>query len=466
MKKRCLSILLALVMLLVGVLPAAAFEPTGVDISAEAGLLLDLDRDAVVFEKNADAKMYPASLTKIMTAVCVLDACETPAGVTIEAAYEALDPLYGTDSSVFGLSIGEEMTAYDLLALMMIMSANDAANVLAYHFGGNDIDAFIEKMNAKAKELGMNDTHFVNAHGLHDDDHYTTARDLCTLTKHALGKPLFKELVTSLSYEVPANYFHVEQIVKTTVYLQDPDEPDYYYEYAEGVKTGYTDPAGRCLITTAKKNGQRYLCVLLKCPVADADGYYIRKEFGLSKDLYEWAFGNLEYRVVNTTTDTVAEQKVEFGKNCETVALNLGSVVESIVEKSHNPSKAQLNIMLENDIVTAPIEKGQKLGTADILVDGKTVGTVDVVASTNVEKDNMKVMRAALRTFFSNPLVKTVLWILGILITLFALFIAYCFWCRARNRRRRKQRRDRIRRREEAQRRVEQQAKNNPYGLE
>ncbi len=459
MKKTAISLVLILALLISSVLSVSAFTPTNVPVSAEAALLADLGRDTVVFEKNADARMYPASLTKIMTAVVVMDECADPASVSIEASFEALDPLYGTDSSIFGLEIGEVMTAYDLLALMMIQSANDAANVLAYHFGGNDLDAFIEKMNQKAAALGLTNTHYVNAHGLHDSDHYTTARDLYVLTKHAMEKTMFRDIVTSLYYETPETNVHWEQVVETTVYLQDPDEVDYYYEYAKGVKTGYTDPAGRCLVSTAEKDGTTYLCVLLKCPVEDADGYYVREEFGVSKGLYEWAFNTLEYRAVNDTTSTVGYQAVQFGKDTEQVAVNLNGTLESIVEKSYTTDQAQVQVTFDAEIVEAPIVKGQKLGTATIHLDGKELGTVDVVASQDIEKDNWKVVKAALHNFFSLTVVKVILWLIGILVLLFALFIAYCFWCRARNRRRRK-------RREEARRRRMEQANRNPFDVE
>ncbi len=459
MKKTVTAMLLTVALLVGSIFPAAAFTPTGVNISAEAALLADLGRDTVVFEKNADARMYPASLTKIMTAVVVMDECSDPASVSIEAAFEALDPLYGTDSSIFGLEIGEVMTAYDLLALMMIQSANDAANVLAYHFGGNDLEAFIEKMNQKAADLGLTNTHYVNAHGLHDSDHYTTARDLYTLTKYALEKSMFRDIVTSLYYETPETNVHWEQVVETTVYLQDPDEVDYYYEYAKGVKTGYTDPAGRCLVSTAEKDGTTYLCVLLKCPVEDAEGFYVREEFGVSKGLYEWAFNTLEFRAVNDTTTTVGYQAVQFGKDTEQVAVNLNGTIESIVEKTYTTDQAQVQVTFDAEAVEAPVVTGQKLGTATVSLDGKELGTLDVVASQDIEKDNRKVVKAALQHFFSLPIVKVVLWLIVILVLLFALFIAYCFWCRARNRRRRK-------RREEARRRRMEEANRNPFDVE
>lgn len=456
--KSCAACLLALTLLVVGILPVAAYEPANVNVTSEAALVVDMNRDIVVFEKNADTKMYPASLTKIMTAVVVLDECADLADVRITATYEALDPLYGTDSSIYGLDIDEEMTALDLLSVMMIQSANDAANVLAYHFGDGDIDAFIEKMNKKATDLGMTGTHFTNAHGLHHSDHYTTARDMYTLTKYAMAKPLFKEMVTSLYYVVPETNTHYEQTVVSTVFLQDPDETDYYYEYAAGVKTGYTDPAGLCLVSTAEKDGTAYACIVLKCPTE-----YEGSHFVLSKALYEWAYESLEYRTVHNTETIVGNQAVTFGKDCETVPAVLQTAVEGIVPKNLSPDAVQVQVTWNEAAVTAPITKGQVLGSATVTVDGKSLGTVDVVSSTDVKKSNWKVFVNALGNFFSHPVVQVALWIIGILLILFGLFVLYCLWLRYQNRKRRRRRAERRRRMEEEQRK--QQQNTNPYNF-
>ncbi len=449
------ALLCALVLLVGSAVSVAAYEPIGVNITAEAVLLVDLGRNTVVYEKNADARMYPASLTKIMTAVVVMEECADPASLWITTPFEAIDPLYGTDSSVYGLEIDEEITAKDLLSVMMIQSANDAANVLAYHFGRESIEAFIEKMNQKAAALGMSGTHFTNAHGLHDTDHYTTARDLYILTKYAMDIPLFKEIVTSLDYTVPETNMHYEQTVETTVYLQDPDDIDYYYEYVKGVKTGYTDAAGRCLVTTAERDGTSYMCVVLKCP-SEEEGSH----FKLTKDLYEWAFNFLEYRVVHDTATAVGDLLVEYGDGCETVPMALSAPIEGIVPKPLDPSAIQVDVTTDESYVMAPVAKGQKLGTATIRVNGTVLGTTDVVAAKDVEKSSAKVFKAALSTFFDNLIVKIVLWLLLILIVIFALFIAYCFWRRHQNRKRRRRREEsRKRRMEEAKRRLNEEYK-------
>ena len=426
--KLCTAVLLVLVMLIVGVVPAFAYEPQGVDVYAQAALVVDLDRDIVVYEKNADTKMYPASLTKIMTAMVVLDECSDPSAVTVTAAYEALDPLYGTDSSVCGLETGEEMTVLDLVSVMMIQSANDAANVLAYHFGGEDLSAFNDKMNKKAAELGLKNTHYTNAHGLHDSEHYTTARDLYILIDYAMQNPLFKEIVTSLYY------------------LQNPGEPDYYYEYAAGIKTGYTDAAGLCLTSTATKDGTTYLCVVLNCPTENKGC-----QFTLSKSLYEWAFDALEYRTVINTETIVGEQAVKFGKGCETVPAVLQTAVESTVPKAIVADAIQSHVTWDAEQVEAPITKGQKLGTAVITAGNVTLGTVDVVASADVQKSMWKVIGDALNRFFANPLVRFAVVVLVILLVLVLLFIAYVLWARYQNRKRRRRRAERRRRLQEQQ---------------
>lgn len=452
--KCIVALLLSATLLLSGAFTASAYEAEGVDVYAQAALVADMTHDTVVYEKNADAKMYPASLTKIMTAMVVLDECADPASVVVTATFEALDPLYGTDSSICGLEIGEEMSALDLVSVMMIQSANDAANVLAYHFGNDSIDAFVDKMNQKAQELGLKNTHFTNAHGLHDSEHYTTARDMYTLSKYAMANPMFKEMVSSLYYEIPETNVHWEQVVETTVFLQNPDEPDYYYEYASGIKTGYTDPAGLCLTSTATKDGTTYFCVVMKCPV-ETEGSH----FTLSKSLYEWAFNTLEYRAVRNTDAIIGEQAVELGKGCETVSAMLQTSIEGVVPKTLSSDDVQVQVAWDAASVTAPIEKGQKLGTATVSVNGAVLGTSDLIAANAVEKSTWKAIGKALKEFFSNPIVCVLSVIIGILVLLVGLFFLYVAWARYERRKRR-------RRRAEARRRRMEEQNRNPFDVE
>lgn len=440
--KHFFSFCLAVLMLSVSVLPVCAFEPTNIDVSAQAVVLADMEHDIVVYEKEPDTPRAPASLTKIMTAVVVLDLCDDLDNTWVTVTDEALAPLEGTDSSVFYLADGEVMSAKDLLAVLMIASANDAANALAYHFGDGSIDAFVEKMNTKAAALGMANTHFVNAHGLDDEQHYTTARDMYILTKHAMQSPIFKEIVTTVTYTVDETNYRYADLAETTVHLQNPVS-QYYYPYAKGVKTGYTDPAGRCLITTAEKDGTTYVCVLLGCPVYDEEGYLVREEFGLSSSLYDWAFDTLEYRTLANTETIVTTCPVDLGEGAETVDGILAAPVEAIVERQLAANEAQIDVALLQKTVTAPVTKGQVLGTATVTLEGETIATVDVLATQDIALSEEKVKQRRIEDFFAQPLVKALVWVLGILLVLFVLFFLYLLW-RAHKRRvarrRRKQR--------------------------
>lgn len=442
--KHFLSLCLAALMLVGMSLSVAAFEPAGVDVCAEAVVLTDLTHDTIVYEKNADAQMAPASLTKIMTAVVVLENCSDIDNTWVTVTYDALEPLYGTDSSIFYLADGEVMSVKDLLAVLMIASANDGANALAYHFGGGSIDTFIGMMNQKAAALGMTGTHYDNAHGLDSETHYTTARDMVTLTKYAMAIPAFKEIVSNATYTVSGTNIRYDTPIETTVHLQNP-ESQYYYPYAIGVKTGYTTPAGRCLITTAEKDGTAYLCVLLKCPVFDEEGYMIRREFGLSEELYEWAFNTLEYRTLVDDQTVVASCPVELGEGAESVDAVLSTPVEAIVENTMTADDVKVDVAMHATAVTAPITTGQTLGTATVSLRGEVIATVDVVATHSISQSAEKVEQKEREEFLAQPLVKTVLWVIGILAFLFVLLITYLIW-RAHKRRVSRRRRNARRR--------------------
>lgn len=443
MVKKCFSIILCIVICAFSFCPAftvSAYMPSTFTVAAEGVLFANLDTGTVLYEKNADEKLYPASLTKIMTATVVLDECKDPANLKITVTQAALTPLLGTDSSVFNLVDGEELSALELLYIMLVHSANDAANVLALHFGNGNISDFISKMNQKATDLGMSSTHFVNAHGLHDENHYTTPRDMYLLTKYALKNDTFKEIVGTVRHTVPANNKSASRIVASTVYIQDPNSPvsDYYYPYASGVKTGYTDEAGRCLISTATKNGTTYICVLMKSPVTDSSGAKIRQEFTDSKLLYNWAFENFEYREIMDGTTPVGECPVELGKDCDFVSVVLKEPINAILPKDADNSTLKIELNLKNNPATAPIKKGQVLGSATIKYSGETLARTEVVAMTDVEKSSMLAFVKLFTDIFSGKAFKMIL--IGIA-AFVIIFILYCIWINRHRKKRRKRKR-------------------------
>lgn len=240
-------------------------------IESDTVLLINMDTGIPVLEKNAEKVRYPASLTKIMTYIVVCENVDDLYNTRVEIKEEVLEPLLGTGSSMSGLDykIGESLTVVDLLYCLMVSSGNDASLVLADYVGGGSVEKFVSLMNAKAKELGCKNTNFVNPHGLHDDNHYSTAYDLYTITSYALTLPLFSEITNTATYYCEGDDYPLV----TTNYLIDVNRGgDYFYTYAQGIKTGTTDEAGRCLITTGIADGYAYMCICMGAPYPD-NGY-------------------------------------------------------------------------------------------------------------------------------------------------------------------------------------------------
>ena len=271
---------------------ASAYEITGFEVSAKAGMLVSMDTGETLYSKNIDEKVYPASITKIMTVTLMLESEKyDPAGkVTMSKEVDRL--ITGTGSAVSNLKIGEEITQLDLVYTVLMSSFGDCAYLAALYYGGS-VEAFVEQMNNKAAELGLTGTHYTNPVGLHDVQNYTTVRDIHTLATYALKNETFKTVCETARYTIEATNMSGKRTISTTNLMQDSNT-NYYYQYARGVKTGFTDEAGRCLVSTATYNGYNYMCILMKCP-ANAGKRY---EFIDSANLYRWAFNNFSFKQV------------------------------------------------------------------------------------------------------------------------------------------------------------------------
>lgn len=441
MVKKSISLIISIFLVcLIFTSPAAAYKPSTFTLTAEGCIIANVDTDAVIYEKNADEKLYPASLTKIMTAVVVLDECEDLENTILTCNQDTLNLLLGTDSSVFNLVGGEQLPALELLYILLVHSANDAANTLAEHFGGT-IPGFVDKMNAKAKELGMTNTHYMNAHGLHDENHYTTPRDMYTLTKYALKNETFKKIFGTVRHTVPATNMNPKtRILATTVFIQDPNTslPNTYYRPVDGGKTGYTDPAGRCLTTYAEEDGITYVCVVMKCPVKNEAGVKVRYEFAETKQLYEWVFNEFEYREVYDTATPVGECPVELSMDTDAVAVALKKSVNAVVPKAAETSSFKVDVELFKSPAEAPIALGQELGTATISYAGETLATVPVVAINSVEKSGMLAFVKTVTDFFSGSVFGIIVLIIVLIILALILYIIISNHNRKKRRRNRR----------------------------
>ena len=256
-KIKKLLLLLIILLLTLNIFCMNSFAETSLpSVYSPACILIDADSGKILYSKNANTKMYPASTTKIMTAILTLENCKLD-DVAIASHNAVYSIPYGY--SVATIQEGEELTIEQLLNVLLIPSANDAAVVLAEHIAGS-VEAFSDMMNSKAVELGCKNTHFVNPNGIHDEEHYSTAYDLALIGKYAMQFDTFRTIVQKTSYSLPKTnkYDKEDRLFNTTNDLikknYSSSPTNYYYQYATGAKTGYTDAAKSCIVATATKD--------------------------------------------------------------------------------------------------------------------------------------------------------------------------------------------------------------------
>lgn len=394
-------------------------------------MLADLDSGRVLYSKNADEKVYPASTTKILTGIMALERCNLSDVVT--ATSEAIDPINNKHSNM-GIRVGEELTVEQLLYGMLVHSANDAANVLAVHMAGNLSD-FASLMNTRASELGAENTHFTNAHGFHDDNHYTTVADLAKITSYAMKNEKFAEIVSTSKYQIPATnkYHETRYLSSTNMFLSNNRTSAHLFKYALGVKTGSTDEAGNCLVAAAEKNGTRLMSIVMKCKnVNNGDGAY---SFVDSRALLDYGFENYKHITVASLADVVADSKVREAKGGVRVTLSPEEELKVLLPKDTDTNQITAEIEMEEDI-KAPIAKGDILGTAVYSLNGEELGTVKLIAGNDVERDLLMHIFCTIWDIITDPIV-----IIALLVIIFTII-----YVKRRRNRRRKLRRRQLRR--------------------
>ena len=334
--------------------------------------LMDSRTTRPLYARNENSKMFPASTTKIMTAILTLENCNLDEVAT--ASYNAVSTI-PEGYSTANIQIGEQLTIEQLLELLLVHSANDAANVLAEHVGGS-IDSFVSMMNTKLNELGLNNTHFTNAYGLQDDNHYTTAYDLAFLMKYCLQNETFRKISGQASCAIPATNMSEPRKYDSTNSLVIAGN-EYYYQYVFSGKTGFTSQAKHCLVTAAFNNNLELICVVL----GNDD------RFNVTKSLYEYAFSNYELKNVINENDVVTNINVEGASyNTRSLDLLISETIPALVETNDNTNLVPI-IELNNDI-SAPIRKGEILGKVTYSINGVNY-TSTLIASHDVEKSNI-----------------------------------------------------------------------------
>ena len=410
MKLKALIVTLALVLTSVFIpTTAQAYEITGFDLNSQYVMFASLDSGEIMFESAADVRAYPASLTKIMTAIVVLENCDD-VDKKLTVPQEAISSLIGTGSSIGGLKEGEQLSVRHLLQMLLISSAADAANTLAIHFGGGDYDKFVSMMNNKAKDLGMKSTNFANPHGLHDDNHYSTARDLYKMAIYAYDMPIMMDICENSAMLIPATNLSEQRKVITTNHMIN-NNYRCYYKYARGMKTGFTSKAGRCLISTASKNGYNYICVLMGAETTS--NINDRNEFKDAKNVFEWAFDNFEHRQVINQDKLVTEIPLKFSWDKDFLQLYPEKNVYAVVPKGIEDESLTYDSVLGGEQANAPIDKGEVVGYARIICAGEEVGTVNLVSKEDVSLNFLMLFKQLIDELLDTLAFKIVLIAIG-----------------------------------------------------
>ena len=393
MTKKIFSVLFSVILLIGSVFPCFAVLYTPENPDAEVMYMISLDNGTVVVDVNSDQRVSPASITKIVTAILTIENC-TNYDEVITAPEYCIRLLDGTNSSTAGILVGEQLTIRELLYCMLLYSGNDAANILADYTGKGNIDSFVQMMNDFVSGLGCTQTHFVNPHGLDDPEHYTTAKDLAKIYSYCLKNSLFAEITGTLDYEVPpTNYYEAIRYLRNTNSLLNPNIGDYYCKYVKTGKTGTTDDAGRCVISSSSYDGYNYLAVVMNAKFYDfdKDGADENMAFVEAKRLYEWAYDNLRIRDVANPSHYICEAKVRLSKDFAYVILVPESAVTALVPVAVNESNVFYEPYEETKLVlNAPVRKGDVVGKAAVKYAGETIAEVNLVAAFDVKRSTIK----------------------------------------------------------------------------
>lgn len=353
-----------------------------IELTAKAAILVEMETGQILYEKNPDMQWAPASTTKIMTALVALERGDLNAKMKASANAINSIPL---DYGIAGIKVGEELTLNDLLHFVLIISANEASNVIAENLSPTGrIQDFIDLMNKEAERLGLKNTHFTNSFGLDEENHYSSARDLAIMAREAMKYPTFREIVAKKVVPLPdtnlrkSNQWENWHIETTNKLLNSTSQ---YYDRVTGIKTGYTGKAGRCLVFSAVNNeGLELVGVILGTETYDI-------LFRESQELLEYGYKNYKIQTLVSSGEYFGRYEVIDSVDNIPVDIQVLGEVTHLLPTS--PEKLQSTVSVKetlNTPFTAPIQKGQVLGTKTWYYNGEEIGSVQLVAMNDIEK--------------------------------------------------------------------------------
>lgn len=385
MKRKLLAIpiLILYILALMAYTPVAYAEPTSSDtpadntvvlsppaVSAKNLILIDAKTGNVLYGINPDQKAYPASITKILTAAIALEQGNLSDVVTIDEEASLGIP---DGSSAIVMDKGEQFTLEQLLYGLMLVSGNDAAVAIGKHISGTT-NEFVNLMNQKAKEWGAKNSHFANPHGFHNDEHYTTAYDMAMIARHAMTISKFRDIVsTTLYLDIPKTLRGDQRRWDNINSFVQPNSK-YYYEGATGIKTGYTNQARHTLVASAQRNGTELIAVLMgepSKPVAWKD----------AAALMDYGFNAFARKIIATKGTPLGTVDITNGSTSESIAAVLDRDIEIMVPKTNETVQPSVHLPSS---VTAPINKGEVLGSVDYMIGEQKIASANLIAPQSI----------------------------------------------------------------------------------
>lgn len=372
-------------------------------IPAEAAVLMDYETGEVLYSKNGNEKIYPASTTKAWTAYLVLK-YKPNLNEPIK-----IDKELNIEGSSMYLKLGEEFTVKELLESLLVHSSNDVAVVLAEYVSGS-VSEFVKLMNSEAKSIGANNTHFNNPNGLPDKDHYTTAHDMALIARECMSNNTFRQIVKTKSISFPATeaYPYERYFINTNKFLTSKEKINYKgkdidikYDIVDGIKTGYTDDAGRCLLSSAVKNDMRMICAVFK---STGNDIYLA-----SRTLLDYGFNNYHNKTIISKNKYTFTERILFTKQKE---LTYEPEFTYKVLLKNGSSTDNYSTKVKLDKIKLPIKKGDKVGTLEVYNGRKLETTINLISTNN--------LNSILGPIIENKIVSTIIkLILFIFIVLF-----------------------------------------------
>ncbi|MBP5606571.1 MAG: D-alanyl-D-alanine carboxypeptidase [Ruminiclostridium sp.] len=407
---------------------SAAFTPD-IELYSNAYYMVNLDLGTVIAAKNEHEKCYPASITKLMTAIVAYENC-SDLSMPMKVTYEATNEFWEGDpnkegAGTCGLAVGQtDLTMKDCLYGLLIKSGCEAGNVIAYNVCKGEISKFIDLMNRKAKEIGCENTHFGNTHGLWQEDNYSTPYDICLIARYIYEKlPEIAEISNTYEYMMPANKYNPSpyKLYNVNSLINNVGENPYYYEFASGLKTGsmgeyYTKdadggwtvmhPGFANIVSTASQNGFNYMLVTCGAPYFDSEGNKLNGHFKDSIALYKWAFRTFVMREVVNENTFITSLPVDMGENADVVILKPSAAFSTLLPKDLDTrvitQKIDTSIADKNSTgaVIAPIEKGEVMGSLSLVLDGETLWTTNLVSSQKIELSQFEYTMRMINSIF------------------------------------------------------------------